>query len=272
MQSNNDFSHHDWHHEAQDVLKPIHNARLERLYASTFSSIAVIVLLVPGTLLYINLSAEISRLWFHNEALVLCLLPFFILAGHLIHIKKKKPSKTATVLGLFIPSAIVVAYSMSVAVSAEELRLALFSLDCGSHTVKRDMQHSWDTAANLLGTCYVETYHAMKGNVTLEALQTAFRIEDCEEYAEVYPMHKKNWDYFAMLERNHRCSGWCYWSVQVWAHGATQDSCSTVVAEYFRFGVEPQVTAVSCTALAVLVVALVGIIVLIPYMQNAKLI
>ena len=33
--------HHGWHHEAQDGVNPIHNARLESLYALTYSSIAV---------------------------------------------------------------------------------------------------------------------------------------------------------------------------------------------------------------------------------------
>jgi len=181
----------------------------------------------------------------------LIVIPFIIIGVHMVHVRKGGPSKYAVILGLMIPSILLVLISYGQYMTGKEKSEKFFSSDCNSSAEKKQLQDSWKAGYDLFLSCANST--AAYGLSTPTQLMQNFRIQDCEEYRPKGSPHRANWEYLQYLEQANSCAGWCYHGQQLWSKGPNKDSCSATVAAVYQLYVYPHAAEICFVMLAVFV-------------------
>jgi len=202
-----------------------------KMFPSAFTLVLSVLYVMPTYIVFYASHHRVVGYWISNWSIVLLVIPIVVLVIHYIHAKQGGPNKYACIIGIVLPSVLLLFSAMSLKGTGSDLETQLFSTDCDTIQGKRKLQRSWQAAYNLYMKCLRETatMHALNVN----DLTRTYRIEDCDEYQSAFSMHSGDWSYLRMLEEEQDCSGWCFASHRLWSSGEAKDACSIAVSMVF---------------------------------------
>lgn len=196
--------------------------------------------------------------WMGDGLKVVPFLPIlFIAIGHLLHQRRRAPSKVAVLLSL-IGSSLTLGFAANrIAVRALVLGDRFEASDCDPFAEKHKLQVSWQAASDYRAGCEPSG-------------PSGSTIQSCPGYEEELAKHP-DWAVLAHLEVEFECGGWCEPRKPLWTLGARRDSCSTVAAQIFSDKVMEQAIQVVVYSVAVLVLTSVTLILLGPSLRDRGL-
>lgn len=234
---------------------------LSKIFPQAFTMLLSVLFLVPVWILVsIGTMQEVSyfmsnAFWISLAVPVGILFAYFALQWQVGVSQKWVVSTT-----LIIPGVLLLWISGAMHVSAVDKSVKLFTEDCSSFAMKRQLQMSWEAAYDLYSGCIKAT--AEKQGYSREELMANFRIQDCEEYNAALTgftkeglktntkSYQEDWTYLRHLEETQMCSGWCYEGIQLWATIPHKDSCASAVATLFDAFVGPRSSQVAVVMFA----------------------
>lgn len=251
-----------------DIIKPIERSNVDTLFASAFTLTCGLLFLLPTYLTMKNDLHPIAAYWSSGLVWILLVIPTIIVGVHYVHVRKGGPHKVAVIVGIVVPSVLLLLFSNHQLAWALDRHDKLFSVDCDSFHGKRKLQQSWDAASMLLEKCYNETVTMHDSGLTVERLRSTFRIQDCDEYKIQLRHNYADWTYLKMLEENFYCSGWCGFAPQIWANSVSKDSCAMVASVFFEDNVHHHSLEVCFMMVAAVLICAVALVFLGPILRE----
>lgn len=222
-------------------------------------------------------------------------VPLVILVSYIVNARHGGPHKHAIIVGLLLPSLILMVCSLVQFFFAWKMASGLLDADCAALPAKQRLQDSWLAAQNVHDACFNAT--ASNYKVTVQQLNQYFSITDCEEYAGLLsgapdassagngsaaagnstagsgsPVYKRDWDYLQGLEEQFGCAGWCSQGEPIWTAatvtGGTRDTCSRAVAQALKDKVRPRSFQVFIASLLIMATCGVLFVVLMPLLRK----
>eukprot|EP00406_Dinophysis_acuminata_P003846 CAMPEP_0179224634 /NCGR_PEP_ID=MMETSP0797-20121207/7889_1 /TAXON_ID=47934 /ORGANISM="Dinophysis acuminata, Strain DAEP01" /LENGTH=331 /DNA_ID=CAMNT_0020931617 /DNA_START=68 /DNA_END=1059 /DNA_ORIENTATION=+ len=226
------------------------------MFPAAFSLFCAVLFLVPISSAF-HLSQDRNvQYWIGDWGDCTILLPVLFLIAFYIHTRLRVPNWSIILVCLFVPAVVLLIFGDVVASMASDQAEQLFSTDCDTSDGKRSLENSWKEASILYSECLRETRAVLLAhgeNLTVEAALAKFRFQDCSEYHEKAPQHKRHWDYLWYLEEEQRCSGWCAHGRPLWTYKQVEDSCSVAVSQVFSKKVERAAKQIVTYTLGILV-------------------
>jgi len=252
-----------------------------------FTLVSLAALSVPLTMAH-GLAQDSTAHYFTGPwANLAPIAPFLTMVAHVAHVRAGKLSLAPAFLGT-IPGSVVLAIVANAYVRSTlgDLPDMLASNDCAWYDVKESVDLSWQAAERIYIDCQHE--HELK----FPDSEVSPTLQDCETYlhgissspitwfkdgfshavfgprrefntsvygVDDYAVHRITWRYFARLEAEQKCSGWCHPERPLWTSTKTKDSCSKVAGYIMKQKVQPAAYGMLAYSSAMIVVAAVGI-------------
>jgi len=234
---------------------------LRNTFPVGFSMLCTVLFMVPVYLAVYAARQPVIK-YFHGEwYYILAIIPIIIVLVHNFHVRNG-PNRYVTNLALLVPSTLLLIFGMHLYTSATSKAEKLFSTDCNTMLEKSHLQREWEVVDSLYQSCLKSSAASRHLNTTY--LAANFRVQDCTEYQEAFPKHRRDWSYLQDLEEKHACSGFCAPGMQLWSKGPHQDSCAVTVASVFKYTVMPNAAQVVVFSLITLCFEMIAVVFLLP--------
>lgn len=222
----------------------------------------------PPTVSALVLAQDASvRYWIGPYGLLVLTVPLLLVVCHLLHLRAGRPRRVIVLVSTIAPCILFLIVGNVHAVVAGDLASRLYSTDCTTFDVKRNLNKEWLAAEAVYKQCLGDT--APHIGLTVDDSLKLFRLHHCEEYSTNFTMHREAWEYLRDLEEHQACSGWCTTGTRLWSYNNPHDSCSVAAGTVLDFKVRRiSVRMITYTAFA-LVVILLALLAIGPFIRKA---
>lgn len=211
-----------------------HRIDLWAMFPSVCSLFMLLVFATPiGLSLHVGQDRH-TRRWIGRYIHMVALIPGLVGATHWLHVVRRRPSKSAILFSLLLPSILILFLGDAVLLTALDFSNKFAALDCDSFVNKRLMDREFQDARSFYEECLsklVAGERAQHGNLTFASAATLTRIQDCPGYEAAALRHPESWQYLQHTETELQCGGWCDQSPPLWSFATVRDSCSSSVSE-----------------------------------------
>jgi len=249
-----------------DARKPTSGINLLAVFPAAFTMVCSLLFILPLYTVISVANEPVVKYFSAQVSWVLLIIPVIIAVTHIIHVRTKVPNKYAVMATLIVPGFLLLIFANAEYVSAADKADKLFSTDCDTFSIKRELQREWEAAYSIYTQCLNST--AASSAYSIAQLQQNFRIQDCEEYPAALKSHKRAWNYLQYLEENNHCSGWCYHGQQIWSSQVTKDGCAITVSSVYKLYVRPNAGEVCLIMIFTLAVSAVLLILIGPVIRS----
>jgi len=195
------------------------------------------------------------------------LVPVLLIICHLLHLRIGRPRRVIILVSTIAPCVLFIIVGNVHAVVANDLSSRLYSTDCTTFDVKREIDKEWLAANETYQNCLGGTTPLL--GISRDDSKELFRIHHCSEYPSNFTEHRDAWTYLRQMEETQACSGWCTVGPRLWTYNNVHDSCSVAAATILDFKIHRiAVRMITYTAIA-LVVILVVLLFMGPYLRKS---
>jgi len=241
--------------------------RYAKMFPTAFTFICFVAF-GPPTVQAVLLAEDPNVKYFIGRyGLVVLAVPVLLVICHLLHLRAGRPRRVIVLVSTISPCILFIIVGNTHAVVAGDLASRLYSTDCTTFDVKRELNKEWLAAESAYKECLGET--APHVGLTVEDTLQLFRLHHCKEYPSNFTDHSNAWAYLRDLEEHQACSGWCDTGVRLWSYNNPHDTCSVAAATVLDFKVRRvAVRMITYTAIT-LVVILVALLAVGPFIRKA---
>lgn len=222
----------------------------------------------PPTVSALVLVQDPSVKYFVGQwGLLVLVVPLLLVVCHLLHLRAGRPRRIIVLISTITPCILFIIVGNVHAVVAGDLASRLYSTDCTTFEVKRQLHKEWLAAEEAYNACLGES--APHLGLTVDDSLKLFRLHHCTEYPSNFTQHAEAWTYLRQMEESQACSGWCTVGTRLWSYNNPHDSCSVAAATVLDFKIRRiAVRMISYTAFA-LVVILVALLLVGPFARKS---
>jgi len=222
----------------------------------------------PPTVQAILLAMDPSVKYFIGPyGLVVLAVPVLLVICHLLHLKAGRPRRIIVLVSTISPCILFILVGNAHAVVAADLASRLYSTDCTTFDVKRELNKEWLAAESAYKICLGET--APHVGITVEDTEKLFRLHHCNEYPKNFTDHREAWTYLRSLEESQACSGWCESGVRLWTYNNPHDNCAVAAGTILDLKVRRISLRMIVYTAITLVVILVALLAVGPFIRKA---
>eukprot|EP00746_Dinoflagellata_sp_MGD_P151309 gnl/MRDRNA2_/MRDRNA2_82954_c0_seq1.p1 gnl/MRDRNA2_/MRDRNA2_82954_c0~~gnl/MRDRNA2_/MRDRNA2_82954_c0_seq1.p1 ORF type:complete len:336 (-),score=65.77 gnl/MRDRNA2_/MRDRNA2_82954_c0_seq1:64-1071(-) len=238
-----------------------------RMFPTAFTFICFVAF-GPPTVSALVLVQDASVRYFVGQwGLLVLAVPILLVVCHLLHLRAGRPRRIIVLVSTIAPCILFIIVGNVHAVVAGDLASRLYSTDCTTFEVKRELNKEWLAAEAAYNACLGET--APHLGLTVDDSLKLFRLHHCTEYPANFTKHREAWAYLREMEEHQACSGWCTVGTRLWSYNNPHDSCSVAAATVMDFKIRRiAVRMISYTAFA-LVVILVALLLVGPFVRKS---
>jgi len=181
------------------------------------------------------------RLWITDSLWVVLFLPALYLLTYLVHLVGGVPNKMLILLSTVGSCAVLLLLANGVVFRAWRVGGELAKSDCATSPVKQDMEEQWQAARAFFHNCIANT--AASTGASIDELPDLYHIDSCSGYKEQLPIYPY-WPYFALLEVEQYCAGWCTPGPPLWSSTVSKDPCAPIIADVMYLKIQRSMTQV----------------------------
>lgn len=241
--------------------------RYGKMFPTAFTFICFVAFGPPVVSALVLAQDPSVRYFVGRWGLLALMVPLLLIVCHLLHLKEGRPRRVIVLISTITPCILFIIIGNVHAVVAGDLASRLYSTDCTTFDVKRELNKEWLAAEEAYTACLGETVPHL--GLTVDDSLKLFRLHHCKEYPTNFTEHREAWAYLRELEEHQACSGWCTVGTRLWSYNNPHDSCSVAAATVLDFKIRRiSVRMITYTAFA-LVVILITLLLVGPVIRQA---